>query len=271
MMTDFENPLRNALKKSFPNSIILGCFFHYLKAIVSKFKEYGLLNKKLLIKSYNLIFFFKLYPLVLPNDKTETLEYMIEKCINENNSNEENFKLKKIFLYFIKNWYGTEITDFSEQADNILKFRINNTVERFNLLLNIAINHIHKLSYFFEKYKNTIKDAYNKYISQILNINNNQENNNHFITQDIYNFSLHLVEKYKCNLGSELIAKLNESDETELKKYLFNILNQLYAIEEEDDIDYKNEDSEDSDFSNYSDKVKINNFELETPDNIKKN
>ena len=67
---------------------------------------------------------------------------MIEKCINENNSNEENFKLKKIFLYFIKNWYGTEITDFSEQADNILKFRINNTVEKFNLLLDIAINHI---------------------------------------------------------------------------------------------------------------------------------
>ena len=71
--------------------------------------------------------------------------------------------------------------------------------------------------------------------------------------------------------GSEIIAKLNESDETELKKCLFNILNQLYAIEEEDDIDYKNEDSEDSDFSNYSDKEKINNFELETPDNIKKN
>ena len=35
-------------------------------------------------------------------------------------------------------------------------------------------------------------------------------------------------------------------------------------------MDYKNEDSEDSDFSNYSDKVKIDNFELETPDNIKK-
>ena len=45
MMTDFENPLRKALKKSFPNSNILGCFFHYLKAIVTKFKDYGLLKK----------------------------------------------------------------------------------------------------------------------------------------------------------------------------------------------------------------------------------
>ena len=79
MMTDFENPLRNALKKSFPNSIILDCFFHYLKATVTKFKEYGLLNKKLLIKSYKLIFFFKLYPFVLPNDKTETLVYYDRK------------------------------------------------------------------------------------------------------------------------------------------------------------------------------------------------
>ena len=40
-------------------------------------------------------------------------------------------------------------------------------------------------------------------INTSLNINNNQENNNHFITQDIYNFSLHLVEKYKCNLGAQ--------------------------------------------------------------------
>ena len=28
-MTDFESALRNSLKKSFPESAILGCYFHY--------------------------------------------------------------------------------------------------------------------------------------------------------------------------------------------------------------------------------------------------
>ena len=70
LMTDFEKILRNALKKTIPNSIILGCYFHYIKSIVSKFKDYGLLNKKFLLKSFKLIFFFKLYPFFLINDKT---------------------------------------------------------------------------------------------------------------------------------------------------------------------------------------------------------
>ena len=70
LMTDFEKALRNALKKIFSNSIILVCYFHYIKSIVTKFKDYGLLNKKFLLKSFKLIFFFKLYPFFLINDKT---------------------------------------------------------------------------------------------------------------------------------------------------------------------------------------------------------
>lgn len=57
LMTDFERALRNALKKCFPDSNILGCYFHYIKSIESKFKEYGLLKKKFLLKTYKLLFF----------------------------------------------------------------------------------------------------------------------------------------------------------------------------------------------------------------------
>ena len=79
---------------------------------------------------------------------------------------------------------------------------------------------------------------------------------------------MYLVEKYKCKIGSKIISELNEYDEAELKKYLFNTLNQLYAIEDEDEINYNNEDSEESDLSNDSDKENKEQIELESPDII---
>lgn len=47
IMSDFEVALRNAIKNCFPDSVIVGCFFHYVKAIVNKFKQLGLLKKKI--------------------------------------------------------------------------------------------------------------------------------------------------------------------------------------------------------------------------------
>ena len=44
LMTDFEPTLRNVLQKCFPDSIIFGCYYHYLKSIIAKFKEYRLLK-----------------------------------------------------------------------------------------------------------------------------------------------------------------------------------------------------------------------------------
>lgn len=46
-MSDFEYGLRKALKISFPNSSILGCYYHYVKNIFKKFKELGLCKKKI--------------------------------------------------------------------------------------------------------------------------------------------------------------------------------------------------------------------------------
>ena len=153
-MSDCETGLRNALKISFPNAVILGWYFHYLKSIVKKVKELGMLNKNILLKTYKLLFFFKVYPFLLPNDKTEFIKYLIENYINELDNNKENFKIIKLIIYFIKNWYGANIINFIDDPDNIFNCRTDNTVERFNLYLNNVINHYHpKLYYFFEKYK----------------------------------------------------------------------------------------------------------------------
>ena len=45
IMTDFEISLRKAVRYSFPNSPLIGCYFHYLKSIIKKIKELGLLKK----------------------------------------------------------------------------------------------------------------------------------------------------------------------------------------------------------------------------------
>ena len=44
-MSDYETGLRNALKIAFPNAVIISCYFHYLKSIVKKVKELGMLKK----------------------------------------------------------------------------------------------------------------------------------------------------------------------------------------------------------------------------------
>ena len=44
--TDFETGLINALKTIFPNTISLGCFYHYTRALAEKIKKMNLYNKK---------------------------------------------------------------------------------------------------------------------------------------------------------------------------------------------------------------------------------
>ena len=60
IMCDFERGLRTALKKSFPNTIILGYFFHYIKSIYNKCKKIGLITKKYFLETYKILIFFKI-------------------------------------------------------------------------------------------------------------------------------------------------------------------------------------------------------------------
>ena len=46
-MTDFEVNLRAAINKLYPDSELLGCYFHYIKNLYCKLKNIGLTNKKL--------------------------------------------------------------------------------------------------------------------------------------------------------------------------------------------------------------------------------
>ena len=50
IMADYKKAFRNVIKKSFPDSVLLGCFFdvHYCKSILKKFKSLGILIKNFL-------------------------------------------------------------------------------------------------------------------------------------------------------------------------------------------------------------------------------
>lgn len=47
IIIDFEKGLQKAVQKNFPNSIIDGCYFHYVKLLWNKAKLYGLCKKKI--------------------------------------------------------------------------------------------------------------------------------------------------------------------------------------------------------------------------------
>lgn len=74
-MCDFEIALRNAIKYCFPDAIIIGCYFHYVKALVKKFKELGLLKKKIFVKYYKILFVFKLFPYFTSEEKKLAIDY----------------------------------------------------------------------------------------------------------------------------------------------------------------------------------------------------
>ena len=71
IMSENEKGLRAAIKKAFPNSSILGCFYHYIKAIFFKCKKLGLITKKYFFKTYKLLIFFKIYPFIFLEEKIE--------------------------------------------------------------------------------------------------------------------------------------------------------------------------------------------------------
>ena len=56
IMTDFEKPIRNVIKK-----ILKGCYFHFVKALWSKSKKFGLCSKHKIKYTKIIIFSLKMF------------------------------------------------------------------------------------------------------------------------------------------------------------------------------------------------------------------
>ena len=61
IMTDFEKSLGKALKNIYPNCLLEGCYFHYVKTIWGKSKNLVLINKANIKFLRFIIFGFKIY------------------------------------------------------------------------------------------------------------------------------------------------------------------------------------------------------------------
>ena len=64
------------------------------------------------------------------------------------------------------------------------------------------------------------------------NINEDKIKEFNFIVNDIYNFTLKLIERYKSPLGYKIIAQIEVEEEIELKSFLFKIFDILFEIKE---------------------------------------
>lgn len=56
-MSDFEISLRNPITKNFPHSELMGCYFHYVKNLFTKFKKLGLCTKNSSKETTKFLFF----------------------------------------------------------------------------------------------------------------------------------------------------------------------------------------------------------------------
>ena len=89
IMMDFEKGARRAIKTVFPQTHLLGCYFHFAKSLWNKAKKEGLTKKNLIKDTVILIFSLKIYVLYLQN---------IENFFKEKN------EFKNMLKYFKKNW-----------------------------------------------------------------------------------------------------------------------------------------------------------------------
>ena len=95
-MIDFEIGLQKAVKNTFPNVLISGCFFHYVKILWNKAKSYGLCSKANIKHTKIFIFILKIIPYLNIDDRKKYFEELEAIYSNKENNN----SYYKIIKYF---------------------------------------------------------------------------------------------------------------------------------------------------------------------------
>lgn len=89
-MLDFEVGLQKAIKLNFPNALISGCFFHFVKCLWEKAKKLYLCKKDKIKHTKILIFALKIIPFIDIDHRTEffkKIEDFYSSFKNDNNYN----------------------------------------------------------------------------------------------------------------------------------------------------------------------------------------
>ena len=141
IMVDFEKSLIKSIEKNFENTIIDGCYFHFIKLLWSKDKSLNLCKKDKLKNTKILIFVLKILPFVEPDEKN-----IFFKKVEEYYKNFEEYY--KLVIYFKKNWLTNKYINFYELENKEYLSRTNNYIERFHGVINQKLDCFHpKVSY----------------------------------------------------------------------------------------------------------------------------
>ena len=129
IMSDFEKSLRKAISSVFVGTKLLGCQFHFVKALWRRAEKLGLRNKAKKIKTSRVI---TILTFLVHVDGPKRREYFDE--IRELLKNEEK-SIRALLDYFSKNWLQSSFIDVSENRERFE--RTNNCCEGFNSYLSI--------------------------------------------------------------------------------------------------------------------------------------
>ena len=130
IVTDFEKSLVAAVKAQFPETRLVGCFFHFKQAIIRKLTvKFGFIRREASDIAGKFDFLT-----VLPNsDIQRGISYL------QDLPEMQTIAHKEFFDYFHKTWmekYGPEMWNISDLTTKTLVTRTNNPLERYNRRLN---------------------------------------------------------------------------------------------------------------------------------------
>jgi hypothetical protein len=125
IMSDFKNGLRLALLDCFPQSKILGCEFHFIKACWKKAAKLGLKKKELRSSCRVLLNLLTIISHINDIDIRNELFIQIQEIFAP-----EGEEFLQFTRYYEKNWLGLQFIDLSNTRE--LMTRTNNYCESFN-------------------------------------------------------------------------------------------------------------------------------------------
>lgn len=126
-MSDYEAATRKAIREVYPKARLTGCYFHYVQAVVKKFKKYGMRDDENFRDVREQVCALAL----LPNEKIIEGFEIISKSIRQSE------RWKRFSSYWMRTWATANISVYG------LVHRTNNFAESLNKTLNVLIKSRH--------------------------------------------------------------------------------------------------------------------------------
>ncbi len=213
IIIDFEKSLQKSIKTNFPNLVIDGCYFHYVKLLWGKAKKLGLCKKEELKNTKILLFVLIIIPFLKVDDKVDVFEKIEELFTNKDNG------YRKMVAYFRKNWLNNNYINYNEISEDGYINRTNNYLEWFHGYLNDTLQCFHpKILYLISKYKLYLINIYENININLVNNDTKKTVEKFSIVADILKFIKNYNIKSKTKININIIFQSDENEKNIIKK-----------------------------------------------------